>query len=824
MAEGTGGDSLQVWLTGVHSAGMIQRDSRHSLGGHRSGTRAESLRAFAPFPLPNLRVVHTGGQTPRGSGEIELLDADGECRFREPGATAFGAVVTVPLGARRVLPGSVHSAWVVVERTAEIWAAATMIVQVVEMWNAALGFHWGPGETEARERRYRCFRLVNASGSVLPAAKLWVGPQRPYARIALDAIDGEGRSRRSGNERFAPPGLEWNASTTKEAGIQLGDLDPGEEVALWVEVRPPEDAAATTQFRAVIRTEFVDDGLKQMAIQGLSTLARADAAGYAVWIDPAGRIGLETPPDEFLPALPGQLEAVLGEGTHQIFVARVDHFGLSGSPIGRTVVVDGDGDGSPLGPAAPVDGLVQLASNGRVQVSASWHEGLNEDGAAEAVEWLVFVGLGEDPDPAGEPAVRMPFGLLAGFTGEPQSQGANLTGVPVLMWLSDSYAEGTPLRVAVAVAAEGDVRSPAVQLDEVEAVWVVDGPVDGEAFLGQTRGLGERLPAFGAVDWLGGGSGAAGEALEACAAVRRRGRTELWFGGALVFSADAAGNVVTEWTFVSDDTPPAWFGEPGTASEAWDPIEIMDQDTAFVLVDGLRVARIDAAAKTITAVDWEYDEGAIEPASRGPRGMWSRFGESRVQVWSAEEPGHKSVLAIDGDGHGSIEGWLHEEPVMRVAYIDIERDVRWQQILGDTSLWVGGVCVFRLLFDSDGESKIQTNFGWIPEVVGDAEGEADGIHVDESGKRVQFVLAETCWLEVDVERRTIQAAALVFGDFGATAAPDEVPYREAGGSAFFQVFDADDQSVQVVGEFDSVSETLSFAMGVESRGEPVEGW
>lgn len=102
-------------------------------------------------------------------------------------------------------------------------------------------------EAAAGSVKYRCFYVQNDHGSLTLIDTLtWISQlttsEDDEIAIGLDPAGVNGTATTVANEDSAPAGVSFSTPTNSGAGLDIGDLEPGEFQAIWV--RRTVDSAA----------------------------------------------------------------------------------------------------------------------------------------------------------------------------------------------------------------------------------------------------------------------------------------------------------------------------------------------------------------------------------------------------------------------------------------------------------------------------------------------------------------------------------------------------------------------------------------------------
>ena len=115
-------------------------------------------------------------------------------------------------------------------------------------------------EASAGDVEYRCFYVHNSHGTLtLQNARVWIQTNTPSTDTAVAiALAGEGvngTAETVADESTAPVGETFSAPADFAGGLVIGDIPPGQHMAIWVRRTVTAAAAAYTGDSAVIRVQ-----------------------------------------------------------------------------------------------------------------------------------------------------------------------------------------------------------------------------------------------------------------------------------------------------------------------------------------------------------------------------------------------------------------------------------------------------------------------------------------------------------------------------------------------------------------------------------------
>ena len=111
-------------------------------------------------------------------------------------------------------------------------------------------------DSESGVTWYRCWFIYNASeADTLVNASAWIASDTADGGVyaigldpvgVVDADDTDPQSAIIANQTTAPAGVTFSAPTTRETGLEVGDLGPGECFAIWCRYTVPSNATPVT--------------------------------------------------------------------------------------------------------------------------------------------------------------------------------------------------------------------------------------------------------------------------------------------------------------------------------------------------------------------------------------------------------------------------------------------------------------------------------------------------------------------------------------------------------------------------------------------------
>lgn len=119
-------------------------------------------------------------------------------------------------------------------------------------------------EADSGDTEYRCFFVKNTHDTITwKNVKLWINSETTSSddslNIALDVngknSDAETMSSEDAIEDITLDDSSFNHPLTKDDGLDLGDLEPGDYIGIWVQRKVQSNAAAKAGNEGTFRTE-----------------------------------------------------------------------------------------------------------------------------------------------------------------------------------------------------------------------------------------------------------------------------------------------------------------------------------------------------------------------------------------------------------------------------------------------------------------------------------------------------------------------------------------------------------------------------------------
>lgn len=248
MAEiNTHADALRVYLSGALTDGGAQDDPSMSLGSHRSATEETFLAPHLINPIQGIKVDYVAGANGAGDGALAAIDDD-NLAWMAPSGTQ-GALVAIANGETKIIEdGTTPSKYIRVTRTSAAAMNGVCVVRLKRVYNNALGFaDITDAQRTAGATHYRALAFKNTSASAITNLQVWRDAAADHIMLASERIGGDGHfwDGTGAGEEIEPPVLYWSAGESAATGLQVGTVDAGETVMIWIARTIAADADAT---------------------------------------------------------------------------------------------------------------------------------------------------------------------------------------------------------------------------------------------------------------------------------------------------------------------------------------------------------------------------------------------------------------------------------------------------------------------------------------------------------------------------------------------------------------------------------------------------
>lgn len=236
-------DDLEKRLSG----GAANTDPDLSLGGAKSTEVVLSQTAVINTPISGVTMVEGRGNTVGlgpTNGSITFVQTNTALKWSPPGTVNFGLEIDVSVDGRYTLPGPETGGFDDALLIVDVVAASLPISDIatlVEVTTPANELFDDVGAIEAflGATNYRCYYVENRSGAdTLFGVKVFIGsqpsPSGHTLAVGLDPAGINGVAVVTADEDTAPVGPVFSSPSTYAAGLNIGDLTPGDFQAIWI--------------------------------------------------------------------------------------------------------------------------------------------------------------------------------------------------------------------------------------------------------------------------------------------------------------------------------------------------------------------------------------------------------------------------------------------------------------------------------------------------------------------------------------------------------------------------------------------------------------
>lgn len=281
------------------------------------------------------------------------------------------------------------------------------------------------------------------------------------------------------DEDTAPTGVTWSTAITVAAGVSAGQLDGGDQGALWIHRELPAGVAASPEQHSHIEMSFTVAGVDYAEpLCGMYRVADTDIEGYELHIGTDAEPDITGTPDETFASLPHTTTATLAAGATYYLVTNFrNRYGLRSESLETTIItIDGSGNAATNPPTAPVLVSWSVAASGAFKATAIYF--YEADGDNQADTWLVYTTFnGVDPDP--------------GVDTPATSTITKADGMALLEYTTATQSDGVTGKVLVRVRRTADTTdSTNTTITSATADATAPTTPDGQAFW---RGAGEQV-------------------------------------------------------------------------------------------------------------------------------------------------------------------------------------------------------------------------------------------------------------------------------------------------------------------------------------------
>ena len=233
---------LQICLSG----GAANSNPALSIGGARGNQIAfDTIDDAAVLALPGVTWDYAFGNS-SGQGLLDYENlGGGEYRFKW---TTFGdgpgEWLTVSADGQYTLLSANGAGIVITVTTASLGSNDYRTLDVYPVANTLFD-DISKGESYAGETDYRCIYLYNSSAEAFNYVEFYISAQPTGAdslEIGIDpngVNDGANPAATVANENTAPSSVTFDTHTGEVNAVNIGDLQPGEMVAIWIKRTVP---------------------------------------------------------------------------------------------------------------------------------------------------------------------------------------------------------------------------------------------------------------------------------------------------------------------------------------------------------------------------------------------------------------------------------------------------------------------------------------------------------------------------------------------------------------------------------------------------------
>jgi hypothetical protein len=461
----------------------------------------------------------------------------------------------------------------------------------------------------------------------------------PGIRIGLEApVDGAIQT--ITDENTAPSTITWSSEITFAAGLSIATLADTGEYGLWIHHEIPfnvsMEMSGAPSIENSISTQWVNDGVTYAeAYPGLYAADQFSQDTFLVFVGVDAAPDPTATPDAEGASFP--LTAGItppGAGEEELNTLALDRNAwnmTSRNLRTHSLKINSAGEETTSPLAVPLNVSAVVAPGGNVNVLADYAERQSVD-AADA--WNVYIRTdGTDPVPGADTPVQVPIGF-----------GRSLTPNGYLAELFGPYNYQTDFRVVVTVERSSDGA-------ESTNTTVTQALVDTYPPLMVKRRRGFAGEAYGrtyAPDFF-----SFTEIIDIPTQTRlvvTEGKILFYMGSVLVFGLVVGGDDPDNYSRVYIPKDNFEFEEVAVSGTGGTlPVEVVDVNTAYIVVNGQRRAKIDVTAGRIQASPFQYKLPTLrESLFDGP--LWQCGDMVVFQAWDAFMEEWVSVLTVDANG------------------------------------------------------------------------------------------------------------------------------------------------------------------------------
>lgn len=466
----------------------------------------------------------------------------------------------------------------------------------------------------------------------------------PGIRIASEAVV-SGEIQEIADQETEPSGRTWSTAITSGTGVSLGTVAADGLVGLWVHREIPAGAVAKPEHENRIVVDWTYDSVAHSETYR-GTYAIAGAVQYRVHLGQDAQPNPSGTPAVSGASLPLETGAITppvsATKEFRVLTRYRNAYGIE-SVNWRTFnfVIDDAGANVTPEVSDPVNQSLAQSTGGKLNLSAEYMPNMDAD---PADTWRYYVRTdGTDPDPDVDTPVDVGMQFISFFS-ESAFLHADL----------GPYPYGTDVRVIVRAYRDSDdtesTGTTVLQATVATSEAVVAVPRRG-AFRGETSGRAQDPTEVSGTLVID-----AGESVEI---QYENGKSLLYVGSTLVWGL----------FWGADDTDTAKIYLPSdvldmqnvTISGAGgdEPVEVVSATLLYVVVNGVRRAKIDLGTGYLEADTFDVPEAMdTEYLHDGP--VWQRGDRVVFGVWDAFREQWVGVLAVDSAGTMDFAAWADQ--------------------------------------------------------------------------------------------------------------------------------------------------------------------
>jgi len=240
----------------VHSGGASNTTPANDIGGAISTAGGKRIKSQNASSLVNITgvVINDAFGNPEGVGVLTFTKSTNTIAWKPYGGSALNGQACNS-SASYLLGAS--SGYLLITTTIGSYPASDKL-DTISISNILenLFDHVTAGQALAGKTSYRCFYLLNSSGSqTANNVVLWFTQNTPggdtmYIGLGTAAINATEQT--IGNELTEPAGINWVAPSTKVTGLAVGTLGPGQYKSLWQRRVVPVETRGTVLSNSAI--------------------------------------------------------------------------------------------------------------------------------------------------------------------------------------------------------------------------------------------------------------------------------------------------------------------------------------------------------------------------------------------------------------------------------------------------------------------------------------------------------------------------------------------------------------------------------------------